>query len=187
MPTPIIVKNNGRYTLDYNRSSSVGRMKAYFGNFGMLVRAYAYIREFGPEGLKNIAEMAVLNANYIRKGLEKDYQLAYSTPSLHECVFNDKNQKDAGVKTLDIAKRLMDYGYHPPTVYFPLIVSGAMMIEPTESEPKLSLDQFIEAMRTIAKECKETPNLVKQAPHNTFRGRLDEVKAAKELKISWTV
>ncbi len=186
LPTPLIIKENGTFKVEQNRPQSIGRVKAYFGNFGMLVRAYAYIREFGPEGLKQISEMAVLNANYIRKGLEGDYYLPYSKPSLHECVFNDKLQKEKEIKTLDISKRLMDYGFHPFTIYFPLIVHGAMMIEPTESEPKASLDQFIEAMKKIAKECAENPELVKKAPHNTFRSRLDEVKAAKELKLRWT-
>lgn len=185
LPTPIIVKENGKYYLETNRPQSIGRMKAYFGNFGMLVRAHAYIRELGAGGLRRIAEMAVLNANYIRKGLEKTLHLPYPTPCLHECVFSDKLQKEFGVKTLDIAKRLMDYGFHPPTIYFPLIVNGALMIEPTESEPKQNLDQFIAAMKTIAKECAETPELVKTAPHKTFRGRLDEVKAAKELILRW--
>lgn len=185
LPTPLIIKENGRFSLENNRPQSIGRVKAYFGNFGMLIRAYAYIRELGPEGLRHIAEMAVLNANYIRKGLEGTYHLPYSTPSLHECVFSDKNQKDQNIKTLDISKRLMDYGFHPFTIYFPLIVHGAMMIEPTESEPKASLDQFITAMKKIAKECQETPEIVRTAPHKTFRGRLDEVKAAKELKLRW--
>ncbi|MBI4124670.1 MAG: aminomethyl-transferring glycine dehydrogenase subunit GcvPB [Deltaproteobacteria bacterium] len=185
LPTPLIIKENGRFNLEMARPQSIGRMKAYFGNFGMLVRAYAYIRELGPAGLRRIAEMAVLNANYIRKGLEKTYHLPYPSPSLHECVFSDKLQKETGVKTLDIAKRLMDYGFHPPTIYFPLIVHGALMIEPTESEPKASLDQFIAAMKAIAKECEETPELVQTAPHKTFRGRLDEVKAARELKLRY--
>lgn len=185
LPTPIIIKENSRFALEMNRPQSIGRMKAYFGNFGMLVRAYTYIRELGPEGLRHIAEMAVLNANYIRAGLEKDYHLPYPSRSLHESVFSDKFQKEYGIKTLDISKRLMDYGFHPFTIYFPLIVSGAMMIEPTESEPKANLDQFIEAMKKIALECKETPELVRSAPHKTFRGRLDEVKAAKELKLRW--
>ncbi|MBI5299210.1 MAG: aminomethyl-transferring glycine dehydrogenase subunit GcvPB [Deltaproteobacteria bacterium] len=184
LPNPVIVKENSVYKLE-NRPQSIGRMKAYFGNFGMLVRAYTYIREFGPEGLRKISEMAVLNANYIRKALMGTYHLAYSRPSLHESVFSDKLQKDHGIKTLDIAKRLMDFGYHPPTIYFPLIVHGSLMIEPTESEPKDSLDQFIEAMKLIAKECEEKPDFVKAAPHTTFRGRLDEVKAAKELKLRW--
>ncbi|MDP2600114.1 MAG: aminomethyl-transferring glycine dehydrogenase subunit GcvPB [Deltaproteobacteria bacterium] len=187
LPTPLIIKENGTFKVERERPQSIGRVKAYFGNFGMLVRAYAYIREFGPQGLRHISEMAVLNSNYIRKGLEGAYHLPYSKPSLHECVFSDKFQKEKEIKTLDISKRLMDYGFHPFTIYFPLIVHGAMMIEPTESEPKASLDQFIEAMQKIAKECEENPELVKKAPHNTFRSRLDEVKAARELKLRWTV
>ncbi|MDO8526427.1 MAG: aminomethyl-transferring glycine dehydrogenase subunit GcvPB [Deltaproteobacteria bacterium] len=186
LPSPIVVNENGTYHLEHDRQQSIGRVKAYFGNFGMLVRAYAYIRELGPQGLRHIAEMAVLNANYIRKGLEGIYHLPYSKPTLHETVFSDKLQKEKDIKTLDISKRLMDYGYHPFTIYFPLIVPGAMMIEPTESEPKSSLDQFIEAMKLIAKECEETPEIVKTAPHRTFRGRLDEVKAARELKLRFT-
>lgn len=185
LPTPFIIKENGQFVLEAERPQSIGRVKAYFGNFGMLVRAYAYIRELGPLGLRHIAEMAVLNANYIRKGLEGTYHLPYSTPCLHECVFSDKFQKECGVKTLDIAKRLMDFGFHPPTIYFPLIVNGALMIEPTESEPKASLDSFIVAMKKIAKECQENPEVVRKAPHKTFRGRLDEVKAARELKLRW--
>lgn len=186
LPTPFLTKTDRGFWFDFERPLSIGRMKAYFGNFGMLVRAYTYIRELGPEGLRHIAEMAVLNSNYLRKRLEKTFHLPYSKPSLHEAVFNDKNQKETGVKTLDIAKRLMDYGYHPPTVYFPLIVHGALMIEPTESEPKKSLDEFVEAMEKIAQECKSDPDKVRNAPHNTFRGRLDEVKAAKELNVRWT-
>lgn len=186
LPTPIILKENNGYRLETNRPQSIGRMKAYFGNFGMLIRAYTYIRELGPEGLKKAAQMAVLNANYIRKGLEGVYHLPYTRPILHESVFSDKIQREKEIKTLDIAKRLMDYGFHPPTVYFPLIVPGALMIEPTESEPKEVLDQFIEAMKSIAKECQTTPEVVKTAPHKTFRGRLNEVKAAKELNLRWT-
>lgn len=185
LPKPVIASEGGKFRLEFGRPQSIGRVKAYFGNFGMLVRAYTYIREFGPDGLRRISEMAVLNANYIRKGLEGTYHLPYSKPILHECVFSDKLQKEKGVKTLDIAKRLMDYGFHPPTIYFPLIVPGALMIEPTESEPKTSLDQFIEAMKKIALECQQSPEVVKTAPHKTFRSRLDEVKAAKELVLRW--
>lgn len=185
LPVPFIIPTDKGFWFDFNRPQSIGRMKAYFGNFGMLVRAYTYIRELGPEGLRRISEMAVLNANYLRKKLEKTFHLPYAKPSLHEAVFSDKYQKEHGVKTLDIAKRLMDYGYHPPTVYFPLIVSGALMIEPTESEPKKSLDEFVEAMEKIAAECVSEPDCVKNAPHNTFRSRLDEVKAARELNLRW--
>ena len=185
LPRPVIVKEGAKYRLDLDRPQSIGRVKAYFGNFGMLVRAYAYIRELGPQGLRKISEMAVLNANYLRKKLEGAYHLPYAAPSLHECVFSDKNLKETGVKTLDVAKRLMDYGFHPPTVYFPLVVHGSLMIEPTESEPKASLDQFVEAMLKIEQETRENPEVVKTAPHKTFRSRLDEVKAAKELRLRW--
>jgi glycine dehydrogenase subunit 2 len=162
---------------------SIGRMKAFYGNFSVLLRAYAYIREMGAEGLKRASELAVLNAAYIKARLSKYYNLPYSTDSLHECVFSDKAQNEFGIKTLDIAKRLMDYGMHPPTIYFPLIVHGAIMIEPTETENKAACDQFCEAMIKIAEECKTNPEIVKNAPTKTFRRRLDEVKAVKDPRL----
>ena len=183
LPTPIIQKNGNRFTLEAHRPQSIGRVKAFWGNFGMLVRAYTYIREYGPDGLRDITHMAVLNANYIRKRLEKTYHVPYSKPVLHECIVNDKHLTQYGVKTLDVAKRLMDYGYHPPTVYFPLIVPGAMMIEPTETESKDQIDQFCDAMIKIAEEAKTNPQLLKDAPKHTFRRRLDEVRAAREPKL----
>ena len=162
---------------------SIGRMKAFYGNFGVLIRAYAYICEMGATGLKRATELAVLNACYIKARLKDHYHLPYSTPSLHECVFSDKIQNEFDVKTLDIAKRLMDYGSHPPTIYFPLIVHGAIMIEPTETENKAACDEFCEKMIAIANECKTNPDLVKNAPTKTYRRRLDEVRAVKEPKI----
>ncbi len=181
LPTPIVKKqDDGLYYLDFNRPRSIGRIKSFFGNYAVLVRAYSYIKELGAEGLKRAAQLAVLNANYIRAKLMDYYDLPYKSDVLHECVFSDKIQNAFGIKTSDIAKRLMDYGFHPPTVYFPLIVHGALMIEPTETESKALLDLFCEAMISIARECKENPEIVKSAPHNTFRGRLDEVKAARE-------
>lgn len=184
LPIPIVVKNGeGRYTFDENRSQSIGRVRSFFGNFSILVRAYTYIKELGGDGLKNATRVAVLNANYIRARLKDAYDLPYGTPSLHECVFSDKKQNQFGVKTLDIAKRLMDYGFHPPTIYFPLIVHGAIMIEPTETENKKLLDEFCDAMIDIAKESEENPELVKNAPTKTFRKRLDETKAAREPKL----
>jgi glycine dehydrogenase subunit 2 len=163
----------------------VGRVRAFFGNTGMFIRALAYILANGPDGLRQTTEDAVLNANYIRKKLEDLYELPYKTPSMHEVVFSDKRQQTKGVKTGDIAKRLIDYGFHPYTVSFPLIVPGALMIEPTESESVEELDLFIEAMRSIAKEVEETPELVKSAPHSTRVSRLDEVTAARKPVLRW--
>ena len=170
---------------DYNRPQSVGRVRAFYGNTGMFIRALAYILANGPDGLRQTTEDAVLNANYIRKKLEDIYELPYKTPSMHEVVFSDKRQAALGVKTGDIAKRLIDYGFHPYTVSFPMIVHGALMIEPTESESLEELNLFIEAMRSIAREVEETPELVKTAPHSTRVSRLDEVQAARKPVLRW--
>jgi glycine dehydrogenase subunit 2 len=170
---------------DYNRPRSVGRVRAFYGNTGMFIRAMAYILANGPDGLRQTTEDAVLNANYIRAKLEDLYELPYKTPSMHEVVFSDKRQAARGVKTGDVAKRLIDYGFHPYTVSFPLIVPGALMIEPTESESLEELDLFIAAMRSIAKEVEETPELVKSAPHSTRVSRLDEVQAARKPILRW--
>ena len=181
VPGPRVVQtDDGQFTLDRDRPKSIGRVKAFFGNYGVLVRAYAYLREYGAEGLRKVTEAAVLNANYIRAELKDDYEVAYDAPSLHEVIFNDAKLKGTGVTTLDIAKRIMDYGYHPPTMYFPLIVPGALMVEPTESETKESLDAFIFAMKAIAAEVRETPDKVKEAPHMTGWSRLDEARAARK-------
>jgi glycine dehydrogenase subunit 2 len=186
LPVPRIKNENEKYFFDYDRPSSVGRVRSFYGNFGMLLRAYTYIREMGPDGLKQVSERAVLNANYIRARLTPFYHLTYNHTTMHECVFSDKRQLEKGVKTMDIAKRLMDYGFHPPTVYFPLVVSGALMIEPTETESLEDLDLFCEAMIAIAKECEENPDRVREAPTLTHLGRLDEVKAVKDLKLTWS-
>jgi glycine dehydrogenase subunit 2 len=170
---------------EYDRPQSVGRVRAFYGNTGMFIRALAYILANGPDGLRQTTEDAVLNANYIRKKLEDVYDLPYKTPSMHEVVFSDKRQAARGVKTGDIAKRLIDYGFHPYTVSFPLIVPGALMIEPTESESVEELDLFIDAMRSIAKEVEETPELVRTAPHSTRVSRLDEVAAARKPVLRW--
>jgi glycine dehydrogenase subunit 2 len=170
---------------EYDRPHSVGRVRAFYGNTGMFIRALAYILANGPDGLRQTTEDAVLNANYIRKKLEDLYELPYKTPSMHEVVFSDKRQAAKGVKTGDIAKRLIDYGFHPYTVSFPLIVHGALMIEPTESESLEELDLFIAAMRSIAQEVEETPELVKTAPHSTRVSRLDEVGAARKPVLRW--
>jgi glycine dehydrogenase subunit 2 len=186
LPTPVLIeKEDGMKTWEYDRPQSVGRVRAFYGNTGMFIRALAYILANGPDGLRQTTEDAVLNANYIRKKLEGVYELPYKTPSMHEVVFSDKKQVAKGVKTGDIAKRLIDYGFHPYTVSFPLIVPGALMIEPTESESLEELDLFIDAMRSIAKEVEETPELVKSAPHSTRISRLDEVGAARKPVLRW--
>jgi len=185
LPVPVVVeKGDGKLAFDYNRPKSVGRVRAFFGNFGVLVRALAYTLAYGP-GIRQATEDAVLNANYIRKGLEGHYDLPYSLPSMHEVVFSDTRQRKNGVTTVDIAKRLIDYGFHPYTTAFPLIVTGALMIEPTESECKEECDLFIEAMCAIAEEAAANPELVKTAPHTTRVGRLDEVTAARKPILRW--
>jgi len=151
----------------------------------MFVRAWALIREYGPEGLRRTAELAVLNANYLRALLRDDYFLPYETDSLHEVVFDDKLQKPSGVTTMDVAKRLIDHGFHPPTVYFPLVVHGALMIEPTETESKETLDRFAAAMRSIAQESKSAPDAVKASPEKPIRARLDETRAARKPVLRW--
>jgi len=186
LPVPTIERVGERYTLSADRPGSIGKVRGFYGNFGMLVRALAYIRSLGSDGLRAMAEGAVLNANYVRKGLEGHYHLAYDGPSLHEVVFDDTIQAAGGVKNVDIAKRLLDYGFHPPTMSFPLIVHGALMIEPTESEGVEELDAFIHAMREIAREAKESPDLVKGAPYTTPVRRLDEVRAARQPVLRWT-
>jgi glycine dehydrogenase subunit 2 len=186
LPTPILArKDDGKLGWNFDRAQSVGRVRAYYGNYGMFIRALAYILANGPDGLRQTTEDAVLNANYIRSGLEDLYELPYKTASMHEVVFSDKRQAAKGVRTGDIAKRLIDYGFHPYTVSFPMIVSGALMIEPTESESREELDLFIAAMRSIAKEVEESPELVKNAPHSTRVSRLDEVTAARKPVLRW--
>ncbi len=185
LPVPVVVEKDGRYDLEFERPLTIGRVRSFYGNFGVIVRALCYILSLGPGGIREVAETAVLNANYIRKNLEKDYHLKYSSPSMHECVFSDKYQKEHGVSNLDISKRLIDHGLHPPTMSFPLIVHGALMIEPTETESRRDLDLFIEAMKDIAREAREDPDLLKTAPHVTYVRRLDEVAAAKTPVLRW--
>jgi glycine dehydrogenase subunit 2 len=185
LPVPVVVqKEGGQYALDSNRPRSVGRVRAYCGSFGVLLRALAYALAYGP-GIRQATEDAVLNANYIRKHLEDSFDLPYKLPSMHEVVFSDALQKKHGVNTMDVAKRLIDYGFYPYTTAFPLIVPGAMMIEPTESESKEECDLFIEAMRLIALEVETNPEMVKTAPHSTRVGRLDEVAAARRPVFRW--
>ena len=160
--------------------------RAFCGNFGVLVRALAYIMAHGGDGLKRATEDALLNANYLRKLLEPHYQIAYQAPSMHECVFSDERQAARGVSTGAIAKRLIDYGFHPYTVSFPLIVHGALMIEPTETESKRELDLFAEALISIAREVEENPDLVRTAPHSTRTPKVDEVAAARKPVLKWT-
>ena len=171
--------------LDFNYPQSIGRVKAFFGNYGMMLRALAYILTHGRDGLREATEAAVLNARYVAHGLTADYEKPFSSPPMHEVVFTDKRQARKGVHTLDIAKRLIDYGFHPMTIYFPLIVSGAMLIEPTESVGRQELDQFIEAMHSIAGEALSDPDLVLNAPHSTRIGRLDEAAAARKPVLRW--
>lgn len=180
LPKPVLVKKRDQYVFDYDRPQSIGRIKPYYGNFGINVRAYTYIRSLGPDGLKAVTEYAVLNANYVMRRLEPYYELPYNRHCKHEFVLSGKRQKKLGVRTLDIAKRLLDFGFHPPTVYFPLIVEEAMMIEPTETESKETLDAFIDAMIQIAKEAEETPEVVQEAPHTTVVKRPDEALAARK-------
>ena len=185
LPVPRLVRRNECWTFDYDRPQSLGRVKAFYGNFGVLVRALAYIMAHGGEGLLKATMDAVLNATYIRKKLEPYYDLPNGAPTMHECVFSDERQAQRGVRTMDIAKRLIDYGFHPYTVSFPLIVHGAMMIEPTETESKRELDLFVDALISIAKEVEDDPELVLKAPHDTRTSRVDEVTAARKPVLRW--
>lgn len=180
LPVPVVSKKDNEYSFDYNRPLSIGKVKSFYGNFGVCVRAYAYILSMGPDGLKAVSENAVLNANYIANKLKDKYYLPADRECMHECVFSGDWQKKNGVSTLDVAKRLLDFGYHPPTIYFPLIVSEALMIEPTECETKETLDEFIQVMRQIADEAESDPELVHTAPHTTIVSRLDEAAAARK-------
>lgn len=186
LPVPRIVKRGETFTLDEKQPLSIGRLNAFYGNFSVMVRAYAYIRRLGPEGLHRVSETAILNANYIRAGLKERFELPFDhVPCMHECVFSDKLQGEHGISTLDVAKRLMDYGYHPPTIYFPTVVHGAMMIEPTETESLETLDNFISTMISIADEAESSPELIRDAPHNTIVGRVDEARAVKKPCLRW--
>lgn len=185
LPVPRVVQSGHDYKLDFDQPKSIGRVKAFLGNYGMMLRALAYILTHGNDGLREATEAAVLNARYIAEGLAPDFDKPFSNPPMHEVVFTDKRQSRTGVHTLDIAKRLIDYGFHPMTIYFPLIIQGAMLIEPTESVGRQELDQFIEAMRSIAKEAVENPELVMNAPHDTRIGRLDEAAAARKPVLRW--
>ncbi|MDR7237087.1 aminomethyl-transferring glycine dehydrogenase subunit GcvPB [Neobacillus drentensis] len=185
LPKPIIAKRGEEFVLDYDRPQSIGRVKPYYGNFGINVRAYTYIRSMGPDGLKAVTEYAVLNANYMMRRLAEYYDLPFDRHCKHEFVLSGRRQKKLGVRTLDIAKRLLDFGYHPPTIYFPLNVEECIMIEPTETESKETLDSFVDIMIQIAKEVEENPEIVQEAPHTTVVGRMDETKAARKPVLKY--
>jgi glycine dehydrogenase subunit 2 len=185
LPTPHIVKDGDNFKLEYNRPDSIGRVKAFYGNFGMMVRALSYIYTHGAEGLKEATEAAVLNARYVGEMLKEDFDKPFASDPMHEVILSHKKQSRKGVHTLDIAKRLIDYGFHPMTIYFPLIVEGAMLIEPTESVGRQDLDSFIEAMKDINEEAQTNPQLVIDAPHSTRIGRLDEATAARKPVLRW--
>ncbi len=186
LPAPLLVKEKGQYVFDEDRPDSIGRVKPYYGNFGINVRAYTYIRTMGPEGLKKVSEYAVLNANYMMRRLQEEFDLPFDQHCKHEFVLSGKRQKKLGVRTLDIAKRLLDFGYHPPTIYFPINVEEALMVEPTETESKETLDAFIDAMIQISNEAKEDPEKVQDAPHTTIVSRMDETLAARKPVLSYT-
>ncbi|HEY4001146.1 MAG TPA: aminomethyl-transferring glycine dehydrogenase subunit GcvPB [Candidatus Xenobia bacterium] len=186
LPSPMVELRDGRYVLDDDRPESIGQVRSFWGNFLVLVRAYAFIRAHGAEGLKAIAQHAVLNANYLLSRLKGSYDVAFDRICMHEFVLTARGIKvTTGVRALDIAKRLLDYGIHAPTVYFPLIVEEAMMIEPTETESKETLDLFVDAMLEIAHDATERPDFLKAAPHTTPVSRLDEVGAARNLDLAW--
>jgi glycine cleavage system P protein (glycine dehydrogenase) subunit 2 len=184
LPKPVVIKDGDSYKLEYDRPESIGRVKSFYGHFGILVRAYCYILSLGGEGLKRATELAVLNANYIRARLEGEYSLPYKQRSLHEVVFSESALANE-CHTLDVAKRLIDYGFHPPTIYFPLVVAGALMIEPTETESKQMIDEFCDALLAIAEEAKTTPEKLKMAPVRAKVKRLDEATAARKPKLRW--
>ncbi len=185
LPVPLVEKKGKEFIFNYNLPRSIGKVKGFYGNFLVCVRAYAYILSMGGVGLNEASRTAVVNANYIRSRLKKYYNLPYDMPCMHECVFTDKKQQENQISTLDIVKRLIDYGFHPPTIYFPLVVNGALMIEPTETESKENIDRFIDAMISIAKEAKKNPERLKKAPVKSKITRVDEVTAARRPILKW--
>ncbi len=186
LPVPVVTKDGDEYALDWKRPRSIGKLQAFWGNFGMLVRAYTYIRTMGPDGLRSVSDNAILNANYIMKRLEQDYDVAVPGLCMHECVLSARRQKRLGVTATDIAKRLLDLGFYAPSTYFPLIVEEALMIEPTETEAKETLDAFCDAMIQIAREAETNPAVIHDAPVTTAVRRLDQTKAAREPNLKWT-
>ena len=188
LPLPVVIRQGSSYRLvtdPAERPRTIGKLREFWGNFSMFVRAWALIREWGPEGARATAELAVLNAAYLRARLREAYHLPYETPSLHEVVLDDRNQQAAGVSTMDVAKRLIDHGFHPPTIYFPLVVHGALMIEPTETESRETLDAFADAMIAVAEEARRDPEALKAAPVRPVRARLDETRAARKPVLRW--
>lgn len=185
LPVPRVVKKGEQISFSGNFPDSIGRVHTFYGNFGVDVKAYAYVRMLGAKGMRRVAENATLNANYLMHELKDYFDLNYEGPCMHEFVLSGDRQKNLGVRTLDIAKRLLDFGFHPPTIYFPLIVHEALMIEPTETESLETLDNFKDAMIKITQEAAENPEILKQAPHNTPVRRLDEAKAAKDLNVNF--
>jgi len=185
LPVPVIAQKDDTYWLNYDLPDSIGKVQTFYGNFLVMVKAYIFLRIVGEEGLNDISKSAILNANYVIQSLKEDYLLPYKAFCMHEGVLSGKNLKDYGIKTLDVAKRLLDCGFHAPTIYFPLIVSEALMIEPTENESKETLDRFIEIMKRIRQEAEKDPEVLKSSPHYTPVRRLDEVKAFKESKLRW--
>jgi glycine dehydrogenase subunit 2 len=185
LPVPVVVQDGDAFRLDYDRPKSIGTVRAFSGPFGVFVRSYAYMRAYGP-GLREMSEVAVLNANYLLAKLKGAYDLLYDRLCMHEFVLSARNLKrDHGITALDVAKRLMDYGFHPPTIYFPLIVPEALMIEPTETETKETLDAFVEAMLAIVREAADEPQLLREAPHDRPVRRLDEVRAVKQPVVRY--
>jgi glycine dehydrogenase subunit 2 len=180
LPVPCVVEENGRYMLAEDYPESIGKVSAFYGAFGVIIKAYSYILSMGAENLKKASQLAVLNANYVKEMLKGTLHLPYDRPCMHECVFSDEHQAAQKIATIDMAKRLMDYGFHPPTVYFPLVVHGAIMVEPTETESKDDIDQFIEAFKAIVGEAKEDPDILHEAPKSCKVKRLDEVTAARK-------
>ncbi|MGM0472426.1 MAG: aminomethyl-transferring glycine dehydrogenase subunit GcvPB, partial [Bacillota bacterium] len=187
LPQPLVEKDGDSYSFKTDMENSIGKVRSFYGNFGVVVRAYAYILALGAQGIKQVSEDAVLNANYLKEQLKGHYKLPHDRTCKHEFVLSGNYQKEENhVATLDIAKRLLDFEVHPPTVYFPLIVEEALMIEPTETETVETLDKFVDTMIQIAEEAKEDPETVQNAPHNTVVGRLDETTAARKPKLKWT-
>jgi len=184
LPVPRVIEKKNGFLLSEDYPGSIGKLQAFYGNFGVLIKAYTYIRNMGPENLKKASQLAVLNANYVKKMLSGVLHLAYDRPCMHECVFSDRLQKEQKITTLEMAKRLMDYGFHPPTIYFPLVVNGAVMIEPTETESKENIDEFIAAVKSIANEAKEAPEQVREAPKKCKVKRMDETAAARHPCLS---
>ena len=185
LPTPVLKKDNEKFYWDEDRPQSIGKVHAFHGNYGVMIRAFSYIRALGKEGLKKTTENAVINANYMKSKLKKDFELPYVESSLHEFVLSGSKQKQKGVSTENIAKRLLDYGQYAPTIYFPLVVKEALMIEPTETENLDTLNNFINIMKKIAEEVENNPELVKNAPHTTVVKKLDEAKAARHPDLKW--